>query len=315
MYNDFGYKLLKYTFFTSFIGGPIIGIFQFITGKFVYNYMTQQKQSGSISYMMFSAVSANTNYASVHFLIVIFLAVVFYLNRKKVIDLLACIIAVICLVLTFSRGSLISLCMIIFIALLNKRKKIDNAERKKRKKIYIQIISVLIVLLLIGLLFADRFVEIFGDYFNNSYAYKNILYKLSSQGADSRVKIWNTIVEIMSTSDIKHWLLGYGDGYTAIVGKRIWSNEISAHNYILEQFIMCGITGLIVAIVFYANVFKCALKFINGKIYMIRPLGYLMVCLLVNYFFVARIDFSFLTVLLLALSMSVNELKVGGIYE
>lgn len=299
-------KLLNVALLFSFVGGPVLGMYQFITKEYIYHYLesTQQAAYNSVSYMMFSVNNGNSNYASIHMMLTMYLCMLKYKMTSKSLYLIMTLFSGIAVILTFSRATLLAIAMVLFFVLINKRHGINKADAKQRRKFRMQVFVICLVLFCAVLLMFDSICNLLINYFSNSFALKNMQYKLSSSGADSRFVIWNATFNMMKDATIDKLLFGFGDEYTIhLMG--YCGMAVTAHNYVIDQFARCGVVGLILSLSFCVLMVKQSVYYLRMRDSILKILGAIMLSLLINYMFVAEMDF--VTLIALAITSSFNK--------
>ncbi len=279
---------LWFAFLVAFIGGPIAGIYQLITKQYIFDFFStqQQAQNNAITYLMFSANSGNSDYASMHMMVSGFLSLVLYNKKKNFLFVLAAIVSFVCMIMTFSRATLLGVIFSLFLFVVFK-----NSRRIKRKDIRINPILLLFVpvLFFLPLVFANQIGELVDKYFSNPYALQNFQYKQTFNGLSSRLAIWNDIVNMMSHSSTKNFLFGYGSDYANALGEYS-GRVISAHNFILGQFATNGLVGLFVAVVFFVYMFVLGFSYLRSNNSELAIFGFVIVTYFVNYMFISIYD-------------------------
>lgn len=296
---DFFDKFIMIVFIFCLLGGPILGTYQWITKSFVYNIFENSAQASynATTYMMFSAIAGNTNYASMHMLLSMFLSILLYCKKQKLVYIIIAIYSALCIVLTFSRATLLAVIVATFILyIFSKKEKKDtlirlNRHSKLRKHLLLLVFIVVIILVFLS----SSIVEMISEYLSNPYALKNLQYKLSSLGSDARFVIWKSLIEKYVSSDLFDLFMGYGSEYTLYFME---GQNITAHNFLLGYMGKSGLLGLTFSFAFVLYSGLLSLRYMKSRDTIARVLGVMLISFLINYMFVADVDYVFISALL-----------------
>lgn len=258
-------KIIKIIYWTGFIGGPLAGIYQMITNRYIYPLPSGSPYEGNtlMQTVISSALQQNSNLVALQFVATMFIGFFLYNRVKKKLllkgSLFLCIIANI---LTFSRTTIIGIIMAgILYCIMNSRKI------KLHKLIIIQFLIIVIpVLVYCNIETIITNILEFGD--------AKYVFKLkSSENVDIRFIQWIGIFKILVSSNIIEILFGYGENYVNVLGG-ITGYYITSHNTILEQLIKNGIVGCISLIyAFYYTIKMYIILYKRNKQYISLLLG------------------------------------------
>ena len=300
-------KVLWITFLIAFIGGPLAGFYQLITKKYIFDFFSSQEQAqfNGIEYLLFSANNGNSDYASMHMMVSMFLSIILFKKRKNWFYLLTTIISFVALIMTFSRATIIGVVFSFALYVVFRRK--TNKNKKVISKI-IKFIAFLIPLFIIAfLIFLKPILTIISDYISNPYALENFKYKLSGEGLNSRNIIWSGVFKLMGNSNCLNLFFGYGSNYSGFL-EEYTGKSISAHNFLLGQFATAGLIGLLVSIIFFIYAVKKAYIFLHSRDSELVFYGMLLFSFLFNYLFVSIYDMVFIVFLFL-ITIKCNKLS------
>jgi O-antigen ligase len=241
-------KSLSIIFYTGIIGGPIIGIFQMISGEYLFPLPVDSLygENRLIQTVISTATQYNAN------LVAIQLAVTFFIglflinisNKKKILLFILTSISCISIFLTFSRTTIIAtvLAMIIYEIRMNKKTSIQVKLLR----------SSFVFILVIGL---TMNVDIILSKLLNDPNLAFLFRIKGSENVSIRFLQWSAIMDVILNSNLIKFFLGYGGNYVNELGN-LTGFYISSHNTFLEILIKNGIIAFIIFVSLYISVFK-----------------------------------------------------------
>lgn len=240
--------VIKIIFFIFLISGPIIGLYQMITGGFLF---PETETSVFYSYKIFNSQQSNENYSALTMVIPIFLSLfLFFQDINKTVRIFLVITSIVsftCLLLTFSRGAIVGVAIVLLLLIFSllKHNK-DIFKRVTLGKIAFIVVSIIVIAALYS--YAEEFI--------NSFDVQNLLEKKTTSSLKVRMTQWKSIVMVMMNSGLKNFFFGYGSNYPDIVGG-VSGYYISAHNIFLGHLIQNGIVGLVcILCLFFSSIKK-----------------------------------------------------------
>lgn len=244
-------KLISVIFLTSFIGGPIIGIYQMATGDFLFPDL---ETSIYVSYKIFNAQQSNVNYGAVTMQLAFFTALILSSSssKYKFIYIISAITSAICVILTFSRGAIAATAIALLIIIFYKKK--PSVKRWIRG---------LIVLLLCCVLFSAYYDNIM------QFVYSDNVQRVFSQKETSsitdRSQQWEAAIEAFVNGSIFEKFFGYGSTYTSVL-TGYSGMSMSAHNIFFGQLSQNGLIGFLLMFATFINGIKKIVKLNKYKI-------------------------------------------------
>ena len=166
-----------------------------------------------------------------------------YLNRKKKISLIFSIVFSLFVIITGSRGGLISVIISILYAIFMYFKR-NNSSKDLRK--LLTIFSLVIFAIFVS-------TKLIPDEILSRYSLDTIL---SSRGT-GRYELWGIILNEFSEFSIINKLFGIGAGTTFTI-----TNGFAAHNIWLDTLVGLGLLGVSVLFLYYFSLFIASMK--NG---------------------------------------------------
>lgn len=248
--------LLKIIFWTSILGGVIIGFYQKISGNYLFINSTDMV----IKNLFFTtATQSNANFAAMQ------LATTFYIGlylkrveKNKIIDFFV-LLTFIAIILTMSRTTIVATVFGIFINLIINKK--HNYISKNR---FIRIIVIIFVILVSTPIFS---------YAINKYQNKNLdkFESISLIKTEENLSIrqiqWKSTIKVVGNSELYNFIFGFGRNYNEILGK-VSGYSITTHNTILEVLIKYGVISFLIYIYICMATFKTYIYiYINNKKY------------------------------------------------
>lgn len=301
--NRFFQKVVDIGLIFCFIGGPVAGFYQFITGEYVFEVMKQSDQAilNAVDYLFFSVNNGNSNYAAIHMMAAVFLSLIKYRQTAKLRFLLMTILSLAATVMTFARATLLAMAISLLVVMLIGRTKMDKETVKKNKKIRRQLWAVAALVAVAALLMSNKIAGAIAEYFSSNTATFNLEYKLSSEGMSSRFQIWGATLQMLKDANIKNLICGFGDTYTDLM-LAYFGRSVSTHNYILEGLASGGILGLAVTLIYCWQLLKRSFALLRSDDTTAKLLGMLALSILINFMFVSIMDFVGYTILLIIAS-------------
>lgn len=243
--------MIRIIFLAFLISGPIIGLYQMVNGGFVF---PDTGASVYYNYKIFNSQQSNENYSALTMVIPFFLSLFLFSssnsNAARIFYTATSIVSFICLLLTFSRGTIagvvIALLLLMFSILKHNK---DIFKQVTLTKIFLVILIIIVVISLYS--YAEQFV--------NSLDVQNLLEKKSMDSLEVRVTQWKSIVQVMLNTGLKNMFLGYGLDYPNVVGS-VSGHYISAHNIFLGHLIQNGIVGFACILCLFLNSIKKSLE-------------------------------------------------------
>lgn len=274
------YTVIRIVFFVFLIAGPIIGIYQMVTGGFIF---PETEASVYYNYKIFNSQQSNENYSALTMIIPVFLSLYLFSQSKKqtvkIFLVISALVSFVCLLLTFSRGAILgaAIALLVLIYSLSKYNKEIFKEITLGKIVFV-IASLIAIVVLYS--HAEKFV--------NSFDVRNLLEKKTYGSLEARIIQWKSIVTIMSNSGLKNLFLGYGSNYPNIVGS-ISGYYISAHNIFFGHLIQNGIIGCICLISLFVNSIKKSIEILKTDDLGGKFIAALVVTMWVAYQFVSMV--------------------------
>lgn len=233
---------LKVLFYPSFIGGPVIGLYQLLIGNYVFG---PEADSLAFADTVISTVGhTNANYTAIAMLFALLLSGALAFRLKKIYYYIFAIISAICIVLTFSRTT--NLFMIIFGFLFFIAAKKYQKENKRA----ILFIAVIVV-------FAVSYNKLYGIVVNylDTGNIERILEIKQTSTMNLRTDQWKAAVEIVFSNGPIEFLLGFGDSAGEIMSS-VSGRNMTAHNFFFGRLAENGIIGFLASIMLYINIFR-----------------------------------------------------------
>ncbi len=167
------------------------------------------------------------------------------LQEGKKLHVIPVVFVLVIVLLTGSRGGLLSLIVVFFVHMCINFTQSKHAVRNII--LTVMFISVLLVsfdfiLTLLPESVAERF----------SWDY------IAENGTTGRSAIWTFLLRHFSEDSILRMLFGHGYGTVTIVNTR---NSLVAHNLYLENLIALGVVGLVLQLIIQASVIRLLLKY------------------------------------------------------
>ncbi|PFA66937.1 hypothetical protein CN378_12570 [Bacillus sp. AFS015802] len=245
------YRVIKIIFVTGFIGGPVAGLIQMITGEYIFPLPpgSPYEDNMLIKTVISSALTYNANLVALQFVTTLFLGLYLYNKINKKLLIFVCIlISAVALILTFSRTSIIATILAFVIYNFFRKKKTNSLK-------FILQYFVLAMTSIILLFFFDDILSKVLQFNDVDYVFR----LKSAENVDIRYMQWIAVVDVLFSSDIIHLLFGYGRNYINIIGS-ITGYNITTHNTILEQFVKNGVLSGFLIIISYYYSFKAFWK-------------------------------------------------------
>lgn len=248
-------ELLKTIFWTGFAGGSIIGIYQMITGSYLYFVPDYDVSLTFVSTVISTATKSNSNYSALQFVSIGFIGLYLttVVQKRSRIYLIMTIISFLCVGLTFSRTAIAATGIALLLYFFLKMK----VKGVLKRGIVIVFIGTLVffVMLLFGINFGL-------ESFLNPQGLEKILETKSGTGNFiNRFEQWGASFELMINSSFNNLVFGYGNSYISKLSE--YGSYMSTHNTIIEQFVAKGfIAGLlfVIAIILAFRYYAQALK-------------------------------------------------------
>lgn len=245
-------KISKLIFWTSFIGGPLIGLIQLSTGSLLF---APQTNDMFINTIITTVNNTNANYSALAMLICVFLSGYIYSHIKQKIYLISMIISIVCTVLTFSRTAIASLLFCLFLLII----KYNIKKKKERKKITIKKFIVFFVIFFGIIIGFDFLWNILINYLESSNILK--LYEIKQTStANLRFNQWIASVQVILNSGLKHFFFGFGENANSAMGLLTGYN-MTSHNFIFGALSELGILGGFFAALIYITFFVDLIKY------------------------------------------------------
>lgn len=242
--KDFDF-LVKLMFWPVFIGGPLIGSIQMITGRFVFPTVGD---ASFIRTMMLNANQSNSNYGALTMMTSLFLALYLSnLGKNKGLYSALAIWSGITVLLTLSRGAIIATTFVLLLAYLFRTK--DKRRNKNMKDVVFVLIFILIVLV-----FYSAIYDWIRSYIESRDLQLLLQYKETST-FDGRLAQWKASLQAFTDANLAQKLLGYGDNYYLKLGEYS-SFYRTAHNIFFGQLAENGIIGFLCSVILYGGIVK-----------------------------------------------------------
>jgi O-antigen ligase len=292
-------RIIKIIAWTSFIGGPLIGLIQLRQGAYLFGPTPPGVDPSTI---ISTATQVNSNYAATTMLLSAMLSGYLYAKYKKTIYAFLFLVSSICIVLTFSRTTIAIYIISIVIYLLIKAKRGGSFKGNT----FIRAAVSLLLLLAIAVLFYDAILNCIETYLMQSDIDKVMRLK-TDYDVLSRFGQWGASIQIVISNGPIRFLFGFGDSASQYMGQ-VTGNVMSAHNVIFGCLAEGGVIGLILIVLLY---FNCIRKTIRCR----KELGladwWLIICshaMLVSFLMIANINTEFIITIVL---MDLMFLKCG----
>lgn len=297
-------RVIRIIFLVYLISGPIIGIYQMVTGGFIFPEM---EASVFYSYKIFNSQQSNENYSALTMVIPAFLSIFLFSksnNRaSRIILIISSVVSFVCLLLTFSRGAIVGVVialLVLMFSLLKHNREIFN--QITFGKIAFIIVSIIVITTLYS--FAEQFI--------NSFDVQNLLEKKTADSLEVRITQWKSIITVMLNSGLKNLLLGYGLDYPKIVGS-VSSYYISAHNIFFGHLIQNGVIGLICIFSLFFNSIKKSIQIFKTDDVKGKFIAALVVAMWIAYQFVSMVRWEFwFSIIVLELYYSSHIMQVNN---
>lgn len=224
-------KLIRVIFVATFIGGPIIGIYQMITGEFLF---PDSGNSVYVSFKMFDAKQSNVNYGALTMQIALFTSLLSAsFSKHKTMYYSLSLISFISVVLTFSRGSIGALFIAGLFIIFHKKKASKNGRS------WIRLFMFVVVCFALFSIYQN-------DIMNFIYSEEiQILFSRKEQSdISARSQQWKAALQGLINGNIIEILIGYGTEYATILA-RYSGMMMSAHNIFFGQLSQNGMVGFI----------------------------------------------------------------------
>lgn len=232
-------KLLQIIFWTGFIGGAIIGIFQKVSGIYLF---VNSKDILIIDLFMSTATQSNSNYASLQLTTTMFIGLYLRGITKRVLNRsvfdIATLLIFVCILLSMSRTTIFAVVISFFFFIW--------LSRKKRIKLTNKNILLSIMLLLIistSLIFSINNIE----ESINSFEWDKITNIKTTENLSIRSVQWDASIEVILKQDIDNFLFGLGRDYIYDVGT-VSGYNMTTHNTPLEILIKYGFISFIIIV-------------------------------------------------------------------
>lgn len=275
-------KLIKIVFITTFIGGPIIGIYQMATGNFLY---TDSATSIYVNYKIFNAQQSNVNYGALTMQLAFFASlIVSNFSKHKYLYYTGAIISSVCVILTFSRGAIASTAISLLIIIFYKKKY--SVKRW---------IRVFILVLICGVLFNVYYQNIIGFVYSDNV--QNLFSQKEASSLTDRSQQWKAAIDAFMNGNVLQMLFGYGSDYASVLG-RYSGESMTAHNIFFGQLSQNGLVGLILIFAVFINGMKKIIKLNKHKIVTLEMCCF-MLAIWMSYQLLSLIRWEFLIIIIL----------------
>ncbi|KZE38886.1 hypothetical protein AV656_08275 [Bhargavaea cecembensis] len=282
--NDFK-NLIKIVFITTFIGGPIIGIYQMATGDFLFP-VPASENSSYVDYKIFNAQQSNVNYGALTMQVSFFTALILSnsSDKYKLLYYISAIISVICILLTFSRGAIAATAVALLVIILYKK--------KTTVKSWIRIFWVLLLGTFLLSVYYENIMQ---------FIYSNDVQHLFSQKETSsindRTQQWEAATEAFLDGSIFQVVFGYGTEYATVLAS--YSGiPMSAHNIFFGQLTENGLVGFVLMFVVFFNGIKKIIK-LNKHSKLALGMCCFMIAIWLTYQLISMIRWEFLVTIIL----------------
>lgn len=230
-------NVLEAYFWSAFIGGPIIGLYQLFVGHSIYPVMYDDISLYYSKFVLSSATQPNSNFVALQIVVVIIIG--YYLAQKRrnrdiiqIIYYIALITSLIALILTFSRtaivASLTGLLLYYFQYYVQPRNRVKG-------------FLFLIALIVMAIYFMPMIFDPLLQKITSISEYQAILRVKDTSVFSMRSNQWMAALEMMfgASSKVINIIFGYGANYSTILAKT--GASMSAHNTILGILMSNGI--------------------------------------------------------------------------
>jgi O-antigen ligase len=244
-------KLLFIVFWTGFIGGGVIGIWQRLTGNYLNAMLYDPSFSdswGKDLYLL-TATRSNSNWAALQLISTLFVGIYLRNQRKNKVYDIAVIILALCVVFTLSRTTIVAGIISIMLLLLISKKSIRPYDIIKVVVISLMLIAIVVSVINI---FEAQINAVLMD-FNNTLELKG------DENFSRRYSQWITSITAMLDSNLGNVFFGYGTDYKYELGVRAGFN-MTTHNSFFEVLIKYGIISFVLNILAYFIAIKKYLK-------------------------------------------------------
>lgn len=275
---------LKIFFYPSFIGGPIIGLYQLATGGYIFG--TKADVLTFESTIISTVSQTNANYTAIAMLFSLLLSGALAFRLKKAYYYVFAIVSAICIVLTFSRTTILTMIAFVSLFLIVARKY------KKKNKYSIKKVAMVIVVAVVLLVSYDTLCAIVVNYLDASSIEKLLEIKQTST-MDLRTDQWKAAVDIVFSKGPLEFLIGFGEAAGEVMGG-ISGRNMSAHNFFFGRLSENGVIGFIASIALYVNIIR---RFIRTRKYLDKGslwIAYSVAIMLVSYMMISNITWEFI---------------------
>lgn len=245
-------SICRIVFWPSFIGGPIIGLFQMITGRYVF--AAQDSDNSFLRTIISDVRHGNANYTAVSMLFCVILALYLYKKTKKETYRFATLISIICVILTFSRTTIAVLLFGMFIYFVNAIHQSAKMELKIKKRT----IVFLSIIFVVGLYFCFSPNSIVARYLSSADIDLVIKHKTGST-SELRTNQWVASIQVMMNNGIGHFLFGFSDSAPSAMGK-LTGYSMTSHNFIFGRASENGVIAFFAAAILYLSFFINTVK-------------------------------------------------------
>lgn len=231
-YNDRELQFLKQCLLLG--GWVTIALLVFFSDFSTHNRMT----------MLLGQATQDQNYLNGYFLYAFSHHCNQMVLKRKRLHILPVVIILTTVLLTGSRGALISFIAVIFTFFCIQLS--DSKHRVRNVALVILLIAVFFILfdLILAQIPQDVAKRFTWDF-------------IAEKGTTGRTRIWDTLISHFSRDSIPRMLFGHGYGSTPVVNTR---NSLVAHNLYLDNLITLGIIGLLLQLLSQATVLRILLR-------------------------------------------------------
>lgn len=240
------YSLLVIMFWPIFVGGPVIGLYQLSTGRYLFG--SNDNLDAFFSAIISNVGHANSNYTAICMLFCVMISGALYYKSKRIFYLVSTIISIICVVLTFSRTSTVSLATCLVLFYIFKSFYIKEQKYISKGRILLVVIGIMGLFLLY-----DNFYSLVERYLQGANLSKLFSIKQSST-ADLRTSQWKAAIKVIFNGDPLILLFGYGEGAASAMSS-VTGRSMTAHNFIFGKLSENGLLGFFSALGLYINFF------------------------------------------------------------
>jgi O-antigen ligase len=222
--------ILQIIFWTGFVGGPVIGFWQYLTGNYINPFY---QGIWGLEMFLLTATQGNANFAAFQLVITLFIGL-YLLKQGRSIYRLPVILTALSIIFTISRTTILAVIIsLVGYRLLNRKPHVVT----KPKLLSYLLISFIVIL--VFLVFRLELLTILNNFIHN------INYIIELKGDENlgrRINQWNAALRMLSGSSVENFFFGFGSDYIATLGN-ITGFYMSTHNTFMEIFIKYGALG------------------------------------------------------------------------